>query len=51
MKEFIKELRKKPEIICAPETQLKPAFDFVIKGYTFRKEREDGRINKTRDTI
>lgn len=32
-KGFIKGLRYKPEMICIQETWLKPALDFVIKGY------------------
>lgn len=32
-KGFIKELRKKPDVICIQETWLKPRLDFVIKGY------------------
>lgn len=32
MNEFIKEIKEKPEIICAQETWLRPALDFVTKG-------------------
>lgn len=32
-KGFIKGLRNKTEMICIQETGLKPALDFVIKGY------------------
>lgn len=41
-KGFIKELRKKPEIVCIQETWLKPVLDFNIKGYDcVRRDREE----------
>lgn len=45
LNEFIKEIKEKPEIICAEEAWLKPALDFVTKG--FRQDRaEDRRIKQ-----
>lgn len=42
-KGFIKELKKKPEVICIQETWLKPSLDFVIKGYdSIRRDRGEG---------
>ena len=39
-KGFINNLKKKPEIICVQETWLKPALEFVIKGYnSIRRDR------------
>lgn len=39
-KGFIKNLKKKPEMICVQETWLKPALEFVIKGYdSIRRDR------------
>ncbi len=41
-KGFIKELKKKPEIICIQETWLKPVLDFSTKGYdSVRRDREE----------
>ncbi len=41
-KGFIKELKKKQEIICIQETWLKPVLDFSIKGYdSVHRDREE----------
>ena len=43
LKGFIDGIRKKPEIICVQETWLKPALDFVIRGYSsIRRDRAEG---------
>lgn len=42
-KGFIKEIKKKPDIICVQETWLKPSLDFIIQGYdSVRRDKGEG---------
>lgn len=44
LKGFIKDFKKKPEIICVQETWLKPGLEFVMKGYdSIRRDSREGR--------
>lgn len=44
LKKFVSELSDKPHVICIQETWLKPQWDFVMYGYTAkRNDRETGK--------
>ena len=43
LKQFIKEMKQKPDIVCIQETWLKSNLDFVVNGYNVhRKDRSYG---------
>jgi len=42
-KQFIRNRREKPDVICIQESWLKPNLDFIIYGYvSVRQDRENG---------